>query len=261
MAPPRLDQLLVERGLAQSRASARRAIKDGAVTVDGLTASKPARRTASSVAIEVDQQAQRVGRGGRKLAYALARFPIELEGRRAFDAGASTGGFTEELLRAGVASVHAVDVGHGQLAPELAGDTRVTNIEGTNVRALTSGALGAPFDLLVADLSFISLTKVASGLTSQISLDADVILLVKPQFEVGPLHVDRGGIVRSGAAREQALLDVAASWQALGWHVHDAAVSPVRGGDGNIEFLVWLRHGEGPPSVAALRAVAAEETL
>ncbi len=257
MASQRLDQLLVERGLVLTKAAARRAIKDGAVMVDGRPADKPARRTASTVMIEIDEEAQRVSRGGRKLAHALQHFPVQVEGMRALDAGASTGGFTETLLTAGAASVTAVDVGHGQLDPRLAADRRVTSIEGVNVRSLSAGALGAPFDLLVADLSFISLTKVAAGLASQIHQHANVILLVKPQFEVGPDLVDRGGIVRSDDAREAALHGVAAAWSAVGWQVQDGQRSPVRGGDGNIEFLLWLTRSEAAEIASLFRKMAA----
>ena len=227
--------------------------------VDGSPARKPARQTASSVDIEIDDEARRVGRGGRKLAHAFLQFPIDPVGRRALDAGASTGGFTEELLRAGAESVVAVDVGHDQFDAQLAADPRVKSIEGVNVRSLTAGALGGPFDLLVADLSFISLGKVAQGLATQISQHADVVLLVKPQFEVGPKQVDRGGIVRSGEARRQALVDVAAAWAQLGWHVHGAVRSPVLGGDGNIEYLMWLRGAPGLDMTATFEDLATQE--
>ena len=249
----------MDRGLAPSRAAARRAIKDGAVIVDGNLARKPARQTPSSVEIAIDDEARRVGRGGRKLSFAFRYFPIDPGGRSALDAGASTGGFTEELLRVGAESVVAVDVGHGQLDAELAADPRVRNIEGVNVRSLTAGDLGGPFDLLVVDLSFISLGKVAQGLATQISEDADVVLLVKPQFEVGPDGVDRGGIVRSSEARLQAFIDVADAWGQLGWHVHGAVRSPVLGGDGNVEYLMWLRNSPGPAMTSTLAELAAPE--
>lgn len=259
MASQRLDLVLVERGLVQSRAAARRAIIDGAVTVDGATADRPARRISGSVVVEVDGEAQRVSRAGSKLSHALDVFAIDVEGRRALDAGASTGGFTEVLLGRGASLVVAVDVGHHQLHDRLSRHPRVEKHEGVNVRHLRQGELGDRFDLATADLSFISLTKVVEGLTSQLLDRADVVLLVKPQFEVGPELVARGGIVRSAAARREALAQVAASWAHAGWNVQDATVSPIRGGDGNAEYLIWLRRNPGIDAASRFEAMTRED--
>lgn len=259
MASQRLDLVLVERGLVASRAAARRAIIDGAVTVDGAKADRPARRISDSVAIEVGGGAHRVSRAGSKLSHALDHFAIVVGGRRVLDAGASTGGFTEELLARGAAMVVAADVGHGQLHERLRDDPRVENHEGVNVRHLREGDLGDRFDLLTADLSFISLTKVVDGLTSQLVERADVVLLVKPQFEVGPQLVASGGIVRSATARRDALTRVAGAWAEAGWRVRGATSSPIQGGDGNIEYLVWLRRAPGMNAAVRFEVLTREE--
>lgn len=240
----RLDEALVERGLVPTRSAARRAIDDGTVLVDGKPATKPALKTTTQARIELTAR-QHVSRAARKLLAALDFFEVDVARCRALDAGASTGGFTEVLLERGASAVVAVDVGHDQMTTRLRVDPRVTLLEGTNVRHLTAAEVGGPIEVLVADLSFISLTKVVDGLAPHLAPSADVVLLVKPQYEVGPAHVGRGGLVRSGSAHRRAIAGVLASWMEAGWHARAGMVSPILGGDGNTEFLVHLRAEQG----------------
>jgi 23S rRNA (cytidine1920-2'-O)/16S rRNA (cytidine1409-2'-O)-methyltransferase len=201
-----------------------------------------------------------VSRGGHKLAGALAAFPhLRVDGRRCLDAGASTGGFTDVLLRAGAAEVIAVDVGYGQLAWALRNDPRVAVHERTNVRTLTPEAIGGPAELIVADLSFISLRLVLPALTACTTADGDLLPMVKPQFEVGKDRVGAGGVVRDPALRAEAVLDVAASAAALGFGVAGVVASPLPGPSGNVEFFVWLRRDAAPVSEAAVRTVTDQE--
>jgi 23S rRNA (cytidine1920-2'-O)/16S rRNA (cytidine1409-2'-O)-methyltransferase len=186
-----------------------------------------------------------VSRGGEKLAAALDRFAVTVRGLRVLDAGASTGGFTDCLLQAGVAHVHAVDVGRGQLAWRLRDDPRVTVRERTNVRHLEPEALGGPVDVTVADLSFISLLTVAPALRRCTKSDGALVLLVKPQFEAGRARVGKGGIVRDRAVHRAVLREVRDGLRDAGLHVVDVMVSPLHGPDGNVEFLV-LCDGRGP---------------
>jgi 23S rRNA (cytidine1920-2'-O)/16S rRNA (cytidine1409-2'-O)-methyltransferase len=179
-----------------------------------------------------------VSRGGEKLAAALAHFAVDVRGRRVLDAGASTGGFTDCLLQAGAAQVHAVDVGRGQLAWSLRHDPRVTVRERTNVRALEPSDLGGPVDVTVADLSFISLVTVAPALARCTRSDGDLVLLVKPQFEAGRARLGKGGIVRDPDVHRAVLYEVRDGLRDAGLHVVDVMVSPLRGADGNVEFLV-----------------------
>jgi 23S rRNA (cytidine1920-2'-O)/16S rRNA (cytidine1409-2'-O)-methyltransferase len=188
-----------------------------------------------------------VSRGGEKLAAALERFHIEAQGRRALDAGASTGGFTDCLLQRGAASVVAVDVGHGQLHPKLRGDSRVDVRERLNIRHVTVADLGGPVDGVVADLSFISLRVVAPNLVELATPDADVVLLVKPQFEAGRDRVGKGGVVRDPAVHREVLGAVVRDLGAAGLGIVAVIASPMRGADGNVEFLARARPGrEGP---------------
>jgi 23S rRNA (cytidine1920-2'-O)/16S rRNA (cytidine1409-2'-O)-methyltransferase len=182
-----------------------------------------------------------VSRGGVKLAHALATFNIDVAGRVALDVGASTGGFTDCLLQAGAARVYCVDVGHGQLAWKIASDRRVTVIDRTNIRLAPPDLLPESVDLIVADVSFISLRLVLPALIPLAVADAPVVVLVKPQFEVGRAGVGKGGIVRDETARAQALADIAAAAAALGYAVVGDTVSPITGGKGNVEFLLHLR--------------------
>jgi 23S rRNA (cytidine1920-2'-O)/16S rRNA (cytidine1409-2'-O)-methyltransferase len=235
----RLDAELVRRGLLGSRRQAVEAIAAGRVRVAGSPTQAPARLVGAGEPIQLTGEAPRfVSRGGEKLAAALARFAIDVRGRRALDAGASTGGFTDCLLQAGAAHVHAVDVGRGQLAWSLRDDPRVTVRERTNVRALEPGDLGGPVDLTVADLSFISVVTVAPALTRCTRPDGDLVLLVKPQFEAGRARVGKGGIVRDPEVHRAVLHEVRDGLRDAGLHVVDVMASPLRGADGNVEFLV-----------------------
>ena len=207
-------------------------------SVGGSPAPAPTRLVAADEPIQVTGDPPRfVSRGGEKLAAALDRFDLDVRGRRALDAGASTGGFTDCLLQAGVVHIDAVDVGRGQLAWSLRDDPRVTVRERTNVRHLEPDALGGPVDLTVADLSFISLVTVAPALVRCTKADGDFVLLVKPQFEAGRARIGKGGVVRDPAVHRAVLHEVRDGLHAAGLHVVDIMVSPLRGADGNVEFL------------------------
>jgi 23S rRNA (cytidine1920-2'-O)/16S rRNA (cytidine1409-2'-O)-methyltransferase len=240
----RLDAELVRRGLVVSRSRAAEAIRAGRVLVGGAPASTPARQVATNEAITVDEPPPRfVSRGGEKLAAALDRFRIDVAGRRALDAGASTGGFTDCLLQAGAAHVFAVDVGRGQLAWALRRDDRVTVLERTNVRTLEPSALDGRVDIVSADLSFISLLSVAPALARCAEPGADLVVLVKPQFEAGRAFVGKGGIVREPGVHQRVLRDVTLGLAAAGLAAVQVMPSPRRRGRGNVEFLVHCRNG------------------
>jgi 23S rRNA (cytidine1920-2'-O)/16S rRNA (cytidine1409-2'-O)-methyltransferase len=236
----RADLLLVARGLADSRAKARAAIEAGGVIAAGKRVAKASDLLDEDTEIAAELAHPYVGRGALKLAHALELWPVVVEGRQVLDVGASTGGFTEVCLKAGGARVFAVDVGRGQLHPSLAGDPRVTNLEATDARNLTADLVGAP-DLIVTDVSFIGLEKALPVALALAALGADLVALVKPQFEVGPERVGKGGLVKDEAARQEALDAVAAFIEASGWSVQATADSPIVGGDGNREFLLWAR--------------------
>jgi 23S rRNA (cytidine1920-2'-O)/16S rRNA (cytidine1409-2'-O)-methyltransferase len=240
----RLDAELVRRGLLPSRARAADAIESQRVVVSGSIATKSSRLVRDDEPIHVtDGDAQYVSRGGYKLAAALDAFGIDATGRRCLDAGASTGGFTDCLLQRGAAQVVAVDVGHGQLDWRLRNDPRVEVRERTNVRNLVVGDVEPPVDLVVADLSFISLGTVATGLLAAARDDAELVLLVKPQFEAGRERVGRGGIVRSPEVHADVLRDVVAALSRSGIGATALAGSPMKGADGNREFFVRARRG------------------
>jgi 23S rRNA (cytidine1920-2'-O)/16S rRNA (cytidine1409-2'-O)-methyltransferase len=239
----RLDLALVARGLASSRARARDAILRGCVTVDGRAAAAPSLPVGPEAVLVLDDPAGRyVSRAALKLVAGLERFGYATDGKVALDIGASTGGFTEVLLEGGAARVHAIDVGHGQLHPRLAADPRVVAIEGLNARDLTTAQVPEPVDAVVADVSFISLRLALPPALALARPGAWGLFLVKPQFEVGPAHVGKGGVVRD-AARARATADDIAAWLAadLGWSVDGIADSPIEGGDGNREFLLGAR--------------------
>ena len=212
-------------------------------------ATKPATGVTTDVAIVVTADPERpdyVSRGGHKLAGALAAFEadgLSVAGRRCLDAGASTGGFTDVLLRAGAAEVVAVDVGYGQLAWPIRQDERVTVLDRTNVRELTVERVGGPVDVVVGDLSFISLTLVLDALLGVCAADADLALMVKPQFEVGKDRVGKGGVVRDPALRAETVSRVASEAAARGWGARAVVTSPLPGPSGNVEFFLWLRQG------------------
>lgn len=243
----RVDAELVRRGLARSRQQAAELIGAGLVTIDGLPAAKPATAVSPTARIAVEDPGERawVSRGAHKLIGALDAFGIDVRGRRALDAGASTGGFTEVLLDRGAAGVAAVDVGYGQLAWSLRSDSRVRVVERTNVRDLTPDAIGGPVDLVVADLSFISLCTVLPALTACAGPHADIVPMVKPQFEVGRGLVGPGGVVGDPALRAGAVLSVARRAAELGWTAAAATASPLPGPSGNVEYFLWLRSGPG----------------
>ncbi|SFO61303.1 23S rRNA (cytidine1920-2'-O)/16S rRNA (cytidine1409-2'-O)-methyltransferase [Geodermatophilus obscurus] len=255
----RLDTELVRRGLARSREHAVELITEGRVAVSGRAATKPATGVdpATPVVVRTDPDEQRwVSRGAHKLLGALDSFGVPVEGRRALDAGASTGGFTEVLLSRGAREVVAVDVGYGELAWSLRTDDRVRVLERTNVRTLDPEQIGGPADLVVADLSFISLRLVLPALTACATAEADLLPMVKPQFEVGRDRLGAGGVVRDRAARADAVFAVAAAAADLGWGTAGVVASPLPGPAGNVEFFLWLRRDAGRPEEAAVvRAV------
>lgn len=236
----RLDQLLVERGLFQSRARARAAILGNLVHVDGKPAVRASQAVDMHAEIEIDPHAHLyVSRGALKLAHALDSFAIDPAGLYCLDIGASTGGFTEVLLARGASHVTAIDVGHSQLAAELAADPRVTSLENLNAKELTPAHLSHPVELIVCDVSFISLKKALPAALALAAPGARLIALIKPQFEVGPARVGKGGIVRDAALHAEVCADVSAWLAAMpGWRVIGVTESPIAGGDGNREFLV-----------------------
>jgi 23S rRNA (cytidine1920-2'-O)/16S rRNA (cytidine1409-2'-O)-methyltransferase len=253
----RLDAELVRRGLARSREQAAEFIAAGRVEVGGTVATKAATQVASDAAITVRPVATEpdyVSRGGHKLAGALAAFDgLTVTGRRCLDAGASTGGFTDVLLAAGAGHVVAADVGYGQLAWSLRTDPRVTVLDRVNVRSLQPEQVAPAPELVTADLSFISLTLVLPALVACAAPDADFVLLVKPQFEVGKGKVGAGGVVRDPVLREAAVAAVAAAAAVLGLGVRGVTASPLPGPSGNVEYFLWLNRDGLPLDEAALR--------
>ncbi len=240
----RLDVELVRRGLANSRAEAQAAVEAGRVTVAGNPATKAATLVAADAPVQVIGATRRfVSRGGEKLSSALDRFDVDTRDRECLDAGASTGGFTDCLLRAGAARVAAVDVGYGQLAWEIRNDPRVTVLERTNVRDLEPGDLPFVPDLVVADLSFISLRTVLPALIRVSGPNAEFVALVKPQFEAGPADVGSGGVVRDPEVWRRVLREVTESFGSRGVGVLGVVASPLRGPAGNVEFLLHGRCG------------------
>ena len=256
MTRRRLDAELVRRGLMGTPAAAREAVEAGVVQVAGIVASKPATMVADDVAISMLGASRPfVSRAGQKLAAALDRFNVDPVGCRCLDAGASTGGFTDVLLRRGAADVVAVDVGYGQLAWELRTDPRVRVLERTNIRDLTLEDL-APVDLVVADLSFISLRVVLPTLQRLAAPAAPMVVLVKPQFEAGKGAVGAGGVVRDPEVWGRVLDGVVATAATLGLGARAAMASPLLGPAGNVEFLVQL--GPGAANGADLAGAVAE---
>lgn len=220
-------------------------VADGLVRVDGVPARKPAQPVDAASALSVQHDGPRwVGRGAHKLLAALegwGQSGLVVAGRRCIDVGASTGGFTQVLLHHGAAHVVALDVGHDQLVRELADDPRVDDRPGTSVRDLGPAAVGGPFDVVVTDLSFISLTLVATELAALLRPDGDLVALVKPQFEVGRDRLGRGGVVGDPGNRRDALLAVTSAFARTGLHVRAVAPSPLLGTTGNVEYLLWVR--------------------
>lgn len=260
----RLDAELVRRGLARSRDHAAELIAAELVKISGRVATKPATGVDTADPITVAEPASGptfVSRGGHKLVGALEAFGpsgLTVSGRRCLDAGASTGGFTDVMLRAGAAHVVAVDVGYGQLAWSLRTDERVTVVDRTNVRTLTPDAIGGTAELTVADLSFISLRLVLPALAECTDADGDLVPMVKPQFEVGRERLGSGGVVRDPAQRADAVLAVAAEAATMGLGVAGVVASPLPGPAGNVEFFLWLRRDAPEVDPEQVRRAAEE---
>jgi 23S rRNA (cytidine1920-2'-O)/16S rRNA (cytidine1409-2'-O)-methyltransferase len=243
MSRVRIDRLLVEQGLFESRAKARVAIEAGGVSADDRVVIRPSDLVEERAAIVAKAAHPWVGRGALKLDHAMTLWPIPVSGRTVLDLGASTGGFTQVCLARGAARVFAVDVGRGQLHPLVAGDPRVVELSGTDARTLTAEVVTPAPSLIVCDLSFISLAKALTAPLSLAAPEADLIALVKPQFEVGREGVGKGGLVKDEAARLGALDSVCTYLEGQGWLVKARADSPIEGGDGNREYLVWASRG------------------
>ena len=236
----RLDIALVERGMANTRSAAQHMVAAGAVFIDGVLADKPSRKVSPGAVVTTDAQLVNpfVSRGGLKLADAIRSFDIAVAGRTALDVGASTGGFTDVLLNRGAKSVVALDVGHSQLHPSLRIDERVHNLEGTNVRDVSAMNIGGPFSIVVVDVSFISLGAIADVLVSL--TERDLVVLVKPQFEVGRAMLGKGGVVRKPELYEQVRADIDSVFESRGMRRRGERESPIEGSDGNREFFLWF---------------------
>lgn len=237
----RADLLLVARGVFESRAKARAAIEAGGVSANGRPVLKAAELVEADAEIAAEPAHRWVGRGALKLAHALELWGLSPSGLTVLDIGASTGGFTEVCLEAGAARVFAVDVGRGQLHPRLSVDPKVVNLEATDARDLTAEVILSSVDWIVSDVSFIGLAKALPAALALAGEGAVLICLVKPQFEAGPAGVGKGGVVKDATVR-QAALDGVSTWlEATGWAVQASADSPIVGGDGNHEYLLWAK--------------------
>lgn len=239
MKRARLDLLVVQRGLAESREKAQRLILAGKVRVNGQTASKPGHQVDEELEITLEAPERFVSRGGEKLEAAFARWNLNVEGTVCLDVGASTGGFTDCLLQHGAARVYAVDVGHNQLHPKLLADARVTAMDGTNARNLEPALFPETPSVAVADASFISLSLLLPAIRRVIAPQGRVVTLIKPQFEAGRADVKRGGVVRDPAVHERVVERIRAEGEALGFRWEGFIESPLRGPAGNIEFLAY----------------------
>lgn len=260
MAKQRLDLLLVERNLCDSRALAQRLIRAGEVKVNQQVIDKPGTEIDVDALVEVAEKPPYVSRGGEKLAKALNYFQIAVQDRICLDGGISTGGFTDCLLQAGAKRVYGVDVGYGQVAWKLRQDERVILKERTNFRHLTQETLygeEAPADLGVMDLSFISLNKVLEPLWNLLIAPREVVLLVKPQFEVGRSRIGKNGVVRNPKDQAEAIEQVIQTAQQQGWHYQGLTFSPITGPAGNVEYLLWLSSGsqQSSPSLAQIQGI------
>ncbi len=245
MAKIRLDQLLVQRSLVESRERAQRLIMAGEVLVNDRVADKPGLQIAADAAIRIKEPLPYVSRGGLKLAAALDRFPIPIEHAICADVGASTGGFTDCLLQRGAAKVYAIDVGYGQLDWKLRSDPRVVVMDRTNARYVES--LPEPIGLAVIDASFISLRLILPAVLKWLQIQAHIVALIKPQFEAGRDRLGKGGVVRDLQVHADVLRSIVQSAQALGCSPIDLIRSPITGPAGNVEFLIWLRPGAHDP--------------
>lgn len=240
MSRQRIDQLLVERGIFESRALAQAAIEAGLVRVDGQLVDKPSRHVLPDCTIEATRPFETVSRGGIKLGAALDAFRLDPSGRICLDLGASTGGFSDCLVRRGARRVYAVDVGHGQLHPSLKADPRIVSLEGLDARAVSRDEIAEPVDLIVADLSFIGLAKALPAGLALLEHGGDLVALIKPQYEAGP-GASKDGVIRDPTLQHNIAERVAAEIGALGLDIRGLIPSPIAGGDGNREFLLHAR--------------------
>ena len=256
----RLDTLLFEKGLAQSRERAKALIMEGLVYVNNQKSDKPGETVPADAPIEVRGKGLAyVSRGGLKLEKAMRRFPITLEGRVTMDIGASTGGFTDCMLQNGAVKVYAVDVGYGQLAWSLRTDARVTVMERTNARNLTPDMFPESMDMAVMDLSFISIRLILPAVHALLKPEGECVCLIKPQFEAGRADVGKKGVVRDRAVHERVLNEMLEFFPAAGYTLTGLDYSPIRGPEGNIEYLAHLKKGEHAgisPDIAALVAAS-----
>ncbi len=238
----RLDMLLVARGLVSGRDRAKELISQGQVLANGKKAAKASEKYEQNVPLEIlNDAAHFVSRAAHKLEGALQSFGIDLSGRVVLDVGASTGGFTQCALEKGAAHVYAVDVGSGQLAPQLKSDSRVSNLEKTDIRLLLPEQLSEVPDFAACDVSFISLRLVLPAIANLLSSKGEAVVLIKPQFEAGRSAVGRGGLVKDAKVHLRVLQEMTETFHANGFVICGMTVSPITGGDGNIEFLAWLR--------------------
>lgn len=242
----RLDIFMAEKGVARSREHAKELIKAGCVLVDGKQITKPSFGVGEECEITISGEiCPYVGRGGLKLEKAIEAFSLELGGMVCVDLGASTGGFTDCMLKHGAAKVYAVDVGHGQLDKSLVGDPAVINLEGINVKNVTCELIGEKADLVTADLSFISVRNSLPAIRSLMKPDGCAVILIKPQFEVGRQNIGKGGIVKDPAVHKRMLSELLPFIDSCGLSVENVTFSPIKGGDGNIEYLALLRNKTG----------------
>ncbi|OYW99970.1 MAG: TlyA family rRNA (cytidine-2'-O)-methyltransferase [Caulobacter vibrioides] len=239
MARKRIDQLLVERGVFDSRAKARAAIEAGGVSVAGRLVVKPSESVDDAAEVAAEAAHPWVGRGALKLVHALDVWPIAVEGRVAVDVGASTGGFTEVLLSRGAAFVFAVDVGRDQLHASLRGSDRVADLSGVDARSLDPGLIDRAPSLIVSDVSFISLAKALPAALGLATPGADLVALIKPQFEAGREHVGKGGLVKDPDVIARVEQQIVTFLETAGWSVRGLSESPITGGEGQVERLVW----------------------
>ena len=243
----RLDQRLVALGLAESRSRAKAAIEAGGVTVDGAPARAASQLVPEDAVVTYADAHQWVGRGALKLDHALSLWPVPVEGRVVLDVGASTGGFTEVCLTRGAARVFAVDVGSAQMHARVVADPRVVNLEQTDARTLTADLIPQAPQLIVCDASFIGLAKVLPAALGLADPDADLVTLVKPQFEATGPGGSKKGVVKDPGTRQAALASISGWLETRGWTVMETTESPITGSDGNMEYLLWARSGPQPP--------------
>ncbi len=236
----RLDLLIVQRALAESREKAKAYIMAGVVFVDGQKEDKPGTKVKKSAQIDVKQKMKYVSRGGYKLEKALEAFPIDLINKICMDIGASTGGFTDCMLQNGALKVYAIDVGYGQLAWSLRQDDRVICMEKTNIRYVTQDKIGEAIDFSSIDVSFISLTKVFPALYDLLAEDGDAVALIKPQFEAGREEIQKHGVVKDAKVHKRVIHEIWDFAKSIGFYIYGLDFSPIKGPEGNIEYLIYL---------------------